>query len=167
MQRPTCYILAMLLLLVDVHAMRGEDLDVPLQKSEGEMPGLMVHRYLSGQVKQAIDRWKADYVQRKTPEDIAAYQKRYHGAFIEAVGGLPERTPLNPQIVGTIAKQGYRVEKIIFESQPKHYVTSLLFMPQATGLEPVTFGSVGRLIAKSELVAVQGLTALTRSIACT
>jgi transposase/uncharacterized coiled-coil protein SlyX len=38
---------------------------------------------------------------------------------------------------------------------------------RATGLEPVTFGSVGRLIAKSELVAVQGLTTLSRSVICT
>ncbi len=47
------------------------------------------------------------------------------------IGGLPERTPLNPQVVGTVARKGYRVEKIIFESQPKHYVTGLLFLPDA------------------------------------
>jgi len=82
-----------------------------------------------GAREASIDRWKDDYEKRKTPEEIAAYQKRLHDAFISAVGGLPERTPLNPQVVGTVARKGYRVEKIIFESQPKHYVTGLLFVP--------------------------------------
>jgi len=37
----------------------------------------MMHRYIAGQVKQAIDRWKDSYEKRKTPEEIAAYEKRY------------------------------------------------------------------------------------------
>jgi dienelactone hydrolase len=129
MQRSIHCFVTLLLLLVAAPAMRAEDLDVPPRRIDGGTPGLMMHRYLAGQVKQAIDRWKDDYEKRKTPEDIAAYQKRLHDAFIGAVGGLPERTPLNPQVVGTVARQGYHVEKIIFESQPKHYVTGLLFLP--------------------------------------
>jgi dienelactone hydrolase len=62
---------------------------------------------------------------------MAAYQKNLRLKFLEAIGGLPERTPLNPKVTGTINRDGYRVEKIIFESQPRHFVTALLFLPQA------------------------------------
>jgi dienelactone hydrolase len=39
-----------------------------------------------------------------------------HDLFIDAIGGLPERTPLNPPIVGVIERDGHRVEKILAES---------------------------------------------------
>lgn len=131
MQRLMYCLAALFLPLLVTPALRGEDLNVPAETIGRGAPTLMMHRYLTGQVKQAIDRWKDDYEKRKTPEQIAEYQKRYHDAFISAVGGLPERTPLNSRIVGTVARKGYRVEKIVFESQPKHYVTGLLFLPEA------------------------------------
>ena len=131
MQRLMYCLAALFLPLLVTPALRGEDLNVPAETIGRGTPTLMMHRYLTGQVKQAIDRWKDDYEKRKTPEQIAEYQKRYHDAFISAVGGLPERTPLNSRIVGTVARKGYRVEKIVFESQPKHYVTGLLFLPEA------------------------------------
>jgi dienelactone hydrolase len=129
MRRSTPCLVTFILLMLAAPAMRGEDLNVPPGMIEGGPPSLMMHRYVSRRVKQAVDGWKSDYEKRKTPQDIAAYQKRYHDAFISNVGGLPERTPLNPQVVGTVTRQGYRVEKIIFESQPKHFVTGLMFLP--------------------------------------
>jgi cephalosporin-C deacetylase-like acetyl esterase len=131
MQRLMYCLAVLFLLLLVTPALHGEDLNVPVETIGRGAPTLMMHRYLTGQVKQAIDRWKDDYEKRKTPEQMAEYQKRYHSAFISAVGGLPERTPLNPRVVGTVARKGYRVEKIIFESQPKHFVTGLLFLPEA------------------------------------
>ena len=53
-----------------------------------------------------------------------------------AIGGLPERTPLNPQITGKVQRDGYRVEKVIYESRPKIFVTALLFMPESTRFQP-------------------------------
>ncbi|MGO8700827.1 MAG: alpha/beta hydrolase family protein [Limisphaerales bacterium] len=44
---------------------------------------------------------------------------------------LPERTPLNAQITGTIERQeGFRVEKLHFQSRPHLYVTGDLFLPR-------------------------------------
>src|SRR3954469_23678518 len=37
----------------------------------------------------------------------------------ELIGGELPRTPLNPKIAGVVERQSYRVEKIIFESQPE------------------------------------------------
>ncbi|MCA9132065.1 MAG: acetylxylan esterase [Planctomycetales bacterium] len=42
---------------------------------------------------------------------------------------LPERTPLNPVIYGRVAREGFTVERVYFESIPNHFVTGLLFRP--------------------------------------
>lgn len=51
--------------------------------------------------------------------------------FSEIVGPFPAKTPLNAKIVRTVKKEGYKVEHIIFESQPGFYVTSSLFIPES------------------------------------
>ena len=66
---------------------------------------------IGGQAEQAAKRWQEEYEARKTPEQIAAYQARLREKFLEAIGGLPERTPLNAQVTGTVRRDGYRVEK--------------------------------------------------------
>ncbi|MCE5266725.1 MAG: alpha/beta hydrolase family protein, partial [Planctomycetaceae bacterium] len=107
-------------------------LDVPPEKISDGSPSQMMRRYLMRQVDGAIHRWRDDYEKRKTSDDIAAYQKRMRQNCLNAIGGLPERTPLKARVMGTVARPGYRVEKIVFQSQPKHYVTALLFLPDAT-----------------------------------
>ena len=42
----------------------------------------------------------------------------------------PERTPLNPQITGTLDEDGCTIEKLAFESLPKIYVTANLYLPK-------------------------------------
>ena len=91
----------------------------------------MMAQYLQRQAQPQFEQWRQRYEQLKTPEQIAAYQKNLREQFLTAIGGLPERTPLNPRVTGVVQRDGYQVEKIIFESQPKHYVTALLFVPDA------------------------------------
>ena len=43
---------------------------------------------------------------------------------------LPDKTPLHPRITGTVERDTYRVEKIVFESQPHFYVTGNLYLPK-------------------------------------
>lgn len=50
---------------------------------------------------------------------------------------LPERTPLNVRITGVVDRPEYTIEKIIFESVPKFYVTGNLYKPKSgTGAFP-------------------------------
>jgi cephalosporin-C deacetylase-like acetyl esterase len=42
---------------------------------------------------------------------------------------LPERSPLNARVVGREQRDGYHFEKVIFESQPRHFVTAILYLP--------------------------------------
>ena len=134
--RPVLFTGLLCLLAAGALAAEGQSLDVPPEKIPGDKPGAMMRRYWLRQAEQAFQRWQADYENRKTPEQIAAYQKRLREKFLEAIGGLPERTPLKPKVTGTVSRDGYRVEKVIFESQPKHFVTALLFLPDAERFKP-------------------------------
>ena len=70
-----------------------------------------------------------------TPEALSARRQFVRDHMLQAIGGLPERTPLNAKIVGVLQRDGYRIEKVIFESQPKFYVTANLYVP-STGHGP-------------------------------
>jgi cephalosporin-C deacetylase-like acetyl esterase len=48
----------------------------------------------------------------------------------ESIGGRLESSPLNPRMVGTVERATYRIEKVIFESQPQVYVTANLYIPK-------------------------------------
>ena len=99
-------------------------------------PRGMMERDLRQRAQRCYQRWQRDYEARKTAEQIAEYQQRLRAAFLQCLGGLPSRTPLSPRITGTVQRDGFRVEKIIFESQPQHFVTAALFLPEARKHQP-------------------------------
>ncbi|PYQ02229.1 MAG: hypothetical protein DMF82_16805 [Acidobacteria bacterium] len=49
---------------------------------------------------------------------------------------FPERTPLKPQVTGTLTRPDYRIEKLVFQSLPGLYVTANLYLP-ASGSGPL------------------------------
>ena len=57
---------------------------------------------------------------------ITTIQKKYK----DIVGGFPEKQDLKPQVVGTWQGDGFRVEKIVFQSNPGRYVTANLYLPE-------------------------------------
>ncbi|MEO8657903.1 MAG: acetylxylan esterase [Bryobacteraceae bacterium] len=67
----------------------------------------------------------------RTLDDLARRRQYVRDHILQSVGGLPERTPLNPKLVGTVEREGYRIEKITFESLPNFHVTANLYIPTA------------------------------------
>ena len=110
--------------------------DVLPKKIDGGPPGDMMKRHLLKQSLDACGLWRKRYEQLKTPEQIAEYQKRQKAFFTKQLGAWPKRTPLNPQVVDKVQRSGFTVEKIIFESQPKHYVTAAMFLPDPKRHKP-------------------------------
>ncbi len=56
-------------------------------------------------------------------------------AFLNSIGGLPPSdTPLNARTVGIMARPGYHIEKVVFESEPTVYVTAHLYIPDVMEL---------------------------------
>jgi cephalosporin-C deacetylase-like acetyl esterase len=109
----------------------GENLRVWPAELEGQPPELMMKRWLRARAGEAFGRWRQEYEQRTAPEQIAAYQKKLRERFLAALGGFPERTALNPRITGVFERETFRVEKVVFESQPGLFVTAALFLPRA------------------------------------
>ncbi len=56
-------------------------------------------------------------------------QKWIRETLLSIVGPFPEKTPLNAKITRIINKDSFRVEHIVYESQPGFYVTSSMFIP--------------------------------------
>lgn len=114
----------------------AEDLKTLPPKIDGVEPKAMMHAYLMERVREAVDRHDATYEAIKTPEQATAYQQRMRQFFVDQLGGFPERTPLNPKVTGKQDRGVYRVEKVIFESRPRHYVTAVLYLPNTPPPHP-------------------------------
>ncbi|GIP34485.1 S9 family peptidase [Paenibacillus sp. J2TS4] len=66
----------------------------------------------------------------QTPRQLEERRAWVRNQFIAALGGLPSHDPpLEPQLTGTVSFDGFRIEKIIFQSRPQVYVTSNLYIP--------------------------------------
>jgi hypothetical protein len=98
--------------------------------------GPRITPYLAYQTAMA---WDQDDVRRerlaavRTEDDVAHLQAELRAKLLEAIGGLPtEKTPLNAEVTGRIQMEGFRIEKVIFESLPSIYVTALVYVPEQT-----------------------------------
>ena len=69
----------------------------------------------------------------RTPEELAAKQCAWRTWWLDALGGMPARTPLNARVVGSAEFDGFRLENIIFESQLGVYVSAHLAIPTGNG----------------------------------
>lgn len=135
--------IALFLLMTVIAAEPAEDPQC-LKPGPGEPPAAsLFYSQLQRQAYQALDRRLIAYEDLKTPEQIASYQQRMRGFFTDQLGGFPERTSLNSQVVGKINADGYHIEKILFESQPKHHVTATLYLPDTKPPHPVVLVSSG------------------------
>jgi len=64
-----------------------------------------------------------------TPAALQARAAQVRRQILQNIGGLPAKTPLNARTVSTLQRGKYRIEKVIFESQPRFYVTANLYIP--------------------------------------
>lgn len=89
----------------------------------------MVFEHILALAAPLFERMRAMKARLRTPDDVLAHQSYVRETFTRLIGGLPERTPLNPRRVGTLDRDGYVLERIIFESRPHFYVTANLYLP--------------------------------------
>ena len=88
-------------LLMTFTAAADESLTVLKAGPDGGSPRTMLSRYLNAQAGKAFEARRAAVAALKTPDDLARRQRELKGKFLEALGDLPEKTPLNPRVVGT------------------------------------------------------------------
>ncbi|MEX0928948.1 MAG: acetylxylan esterase, partial [Balneolales bacterium] len=88
-----------------------------------------LYDHLAGQAYDLLDNRMAEISGLRSLSDWQGRQQEVRETLRDIMGPFPEKTPLNARILRTIEKDGYRVEHIVFESQPKFYVTATLFIP--------------------------------------
>ena len=65
----------------------------------------------------------------RDPAAFKARQERVRQAWLDSIGGFPERCDLDVKTTGVIQRDGYRIEKTLFQSRPGHHVTATVFVP--------------------------------------
>ncbi len=62
----------------------------------------------------------------------------------QCLGVLPDKTPLNPRVTGTVDRDVYTIENVIFDSRPNFPVTGNLYLPKnRKGPTPAVVGVCG------------------------
>jgi alpha/beta hydrolase family protein len=96
--------------------------------------GPRITPYLAYQLERA---WAFDAARQQRwarvagEDDLRALQDELRAKALTLIGGLPaEKTPLQARVTGTIAREGYRIEKLLFESLPGIHVAALVYLPE-------------------------------------
>jgi cephalosporin-C deacetylase-like acetyl esterase len=84
------------------------------------------------------------YAQRKerltrafsSKEAMIGYREDLKQRYRSIVGDFPKKAELNAKVLDVLEQDGFRIEKIIFESLPKRYVTANLYLPAGNGPFP-------------------------------
>lgn len=97
----------------------------------------MLNTYLMQQMHQqyALRNTRLQTV-LQSPQGVRNYQQQLQAAYHKLLGPLPQRTPLQPLVTGRLQQDGYRIEKIIYQSLPQHHVTANLYIPTGKGPFP-------------------------------
>ena len=112
----------------DLHVMQG----TPLEQQHPEM----MLNFLLREAGQLTEKRVARLQSIKTEADFRNWQESNRQNFLQLIGGLPEAMgkpgespPLNARVLGEIARHGYTVRKVIYESLPGFYVSANLYVP--------------------------------------
>ncbi len=131
--------LSILFLLFSANMSAQEDLDVIRTRNNywlyyTDAPNSL-YSHITQQAYMMLEDRNNEVSLINTLEGWKERQKQIRETLYEIVGPFPERTPLNAEITRTIEKDGFRVEHIIYESQPGFYVTSSMYIPYRTARE--------------------------------
>jgi hypothetical protein len=146
-KRPGCILAAALAAASAVRAAEVPTAEM-FRVLEPVAEGPRITPYLTYQIERA---WAFDAVRQArfarvaTEADLVSLQDELRRKALALIGGLPEaRTPLNARVTGTIPMDGYRIDKLVFESLPGLHVTALVYVPDApAGRKPAVLLACG------------------------
>jgi cephalosporin-C deacetylase-like acetyl esterase len=90
---------------------------------------VQLSRYLDNIADQELSARATTVEAITTRAQAEARQREVRAKILTLIGGLPEKTPLNARSLDTTQADGFRIEKILFDSQPNFPVTALLYLP--------------------------------------
>ena len=107
-------------------------------------PGSLVLNFLTRQAEDYYKIRDEQIAKLKTKSDWQKRQQLVKDKLMEMIGTFPKKEALNPEITGVVQKDGYRIEKIIYESVPGFYETGCLYIPdKINGKAPAILMVIG------------------------
>ena len=98
------------------------------QSQPAEPGDAMIHDYLSRLAVQ-LDAGFLPTLPKADEWDKVRSQWKQEYLYMMGLWPVPERTPLNVVVAGTLQGDGYVVDKLYFQSRPHLYVTANLYRP--------------------------------------
>ncbi len=104
----------------------------------------MMQDYFLDRVGESLAKSRKRRASLKTKQDAEAYVKDVRAKITQCFGPWPEKTSLNARITGTIERDTYKIEKVIFDSRPGFPVTANLYLPKGKNRPlPAVIGTCG------------------------
>ncbi len=109
----------------------------PLEVMPSGSLASMTYNYLTSRAKGVWSEVRDPRVEAiDTPGEITSHKNWVRAKVLERIGGLPAAAgSLNVRFAGTLDRDGYKVDKLIYQSQANFHVTANLYRPE-TGTSP-------------------------------
>lgn len=111
-------------------AAEQEDLTVLPRWIEWSDGSKMLLHHLNRAAFALLDERDQAIANLGSQNDWMKRQQYVKQTLLELMGPFPEKTPLNARVLGVLHEDGYRVERIVYESMPGFYVTGCVFVPE-------------------------------------
>jgi len=125
----TAIVLIFLGAAVTGSAQTNNELNFLSGQSDGRALRQMLPDWLKAKAFRMLDARKAETARITSSQQVFDRRRNLRERMTRGLGGFPERTPLNARVTGVLDRGDYRVEKVIFESQPGFHVTANLYVP--------------------------------------
>jgi hypothetical protein len=89
----------------------------------------MLPDYLRSLADEAYRKREAALTLLVSPAAITARQQWVRETLWNAIGGTPDRTPLNARQLGTLKRGSYEIRNYVYESQPNLFIPANLYVP--------------------------------------
>jgi cephalosporin-C deacetylase-like acetyl esterase len=120
-----------LLTVAPLAAQSAQQLNFYSGLSDGREIRRMLYSHMKEKAARLFEERRRKIAQLSSAADVHARRQYLREKTQEALGGpFPPRTPLNARVVGVLDRDDYRIEKIVFESQPRFFVTANLYLPK-------------------------------------
>ena len=109
--------------------------------------GRMMQEYMVRRVRTISDENRATILGMRSKKAALEYQEHVRKGLRKTFGRKPAKTPLKARVTGTVERDEYSIEKVIFESRPNLPVTGSLYVPHdLDGAAPAVLGVCGHSV---------------------
>src|SRR5262245_36967007 len=103
------------------YAQKPDELDFLKALTDFQQIRSMLPSYVNSLAAAQLRQRSTEIERISTKQDVEERRVRIREKMIQTLGGLPERTPLNARTAAVLEREDYKIEKVIFESQPRFY----------------------------------------------